>query len=222
MQTKYVIVFALFCIAVFVVLFPKCISWLVGLFRTKQPEKTIQFTESVQLKWGDYFWEGRLVLPSWSGFQKRLGPYSSVSGCEPSVGEVQLSVSSPDESKPSPPCEAQVRSFCYIRDNDCVMCEKVLKAIFDVYPAWRENYKDFLGEEFEKQMPVLHTLSDLKSLIGLSTVHILNVEKDGLAYVGFEFGCTWDEEHGLGVMSIGGRIIDVGSAEEAFSINDAN
>lgn len=222
MQTKYIVVFALFSVAVVVVLFPTCISWLVGLFRTKQPEKIIQFTESIQLKWVDYFWEGKAVLPSWSGFQKRLGSYSSLTGSEPSSGEVLLSVSSPDEKTPSPPSEAQVRSFCYIRDNDCAMREKVLKAIFDVYPTWRENYQDFLGEEFEKQMPVLRNLSDLKSLIGLSTLHILKAEKDGQAYVGFEFGCTWEEEHGLGVMSLGGQIVDVGSAEEAFSINAAN
>jgi hypothetical protein len=56
--------------------------------------------------------------------------------------------------------------------------------------------------------------------MGLSTVHILNDGKDGLAYVGFELGCTWEEEHGLGVMSLGDRIIEVGSAEDAFSKPD--
>jgi hypothetical protein len=35
-------------------------------------------------------------------------------------------------------------------------------------------------------------------------------------YVGFEFGCTWDDEHGLGVLMHGERVVDVGGAETAF------
>jgi hypothetical protein len=65
-------------------------------------------------------------------------------------------------------------------------------------------------------MPVLQNPSDLKPLMGLSTVHIGDVEKDGFAYIGFEFGCNWEEEHGLGVMTHKDRIIEVGDAETAF------
>jgi len=36
------------------------------------------------------------------------------------------------------------------------------------------------------------------------------VEKDGIPYVGFEFGCTWDEEHGLGVLMHGTRTVEIG------------
>ena len=119
----------------------------------------------------------------------------------------------PGQSLPSTAC---------FQDGDAPLTDMVLKAIFDVYPEWRENYKEFLGEELEDRMPELHSPSDLKTLIGLSTIHVLSVERDGLAYVGFEFGCEWEEEHGLGVMLHGNRIIDVGSAEEAFSTSIAN
>ena len=222
MQTKLVIVFALFGIAVLIVLYPASISWLLKLLRVKQPKRIVQFADSIQLEWSNFFWEGTAVLPAWTGLQKRLGPYASVSGVDQSSGEVHLSVSSPEDDIPSAPSEAQVKGFCHVRDNGPAMRDKVLKAIFDVYPKWRDKYKDFLGEGLEKQMPVLHTPSDLRSLIGLSTIHVLRVEKDGLAYVGFEFGCEWEEEHGLGVMSHGDRIIDVGSAEEAFNSSTAN
>lgn len=217
METKYAIVFILFGVAVLVVLFSERISKFFQFFKGKRPERNIQFTDSIQLKWGDYFWEGQTVLSSWEGFQERLGPYSFVSSSAPSKGVVRLSVSSPDNNLPSPPSEAQLKGFCFVRDADKLLQEKVLKAVFDVYPAWRENSKDFLGEDLEEQMPALHAPSDLKPLIGLSTIHVLNVEKDGLAYVGFEFGCTWDEEHGLGVMTHAGHVIEVGSADESFS-----
>jgi hypothetical protein len=53
-------------------------------------------------------------------------------------------------------------------------------------------------------------------LIGLSSVHVLSVAKDGIAYIGFEFGCTWDGEHGLGVMTHRDRVIEVGGADTSF------
>jgi hypothetical protein len=219
MKTKSIIVFTVFGL----LFLPALISWFRELRQARkfraQPNRTVQFTESVQLKWGGHFWEGRTVLHSWAGFQERLGAYASESSSEPSIGEVQLTVESPDDSIPSSPSEAQVKGFCYMRDNEIAVQNQVLKAIFDVYPKWREDYRDFLGEDLDRQMPVLNTPADLKRLIGLSTVHILDDEKDGLAYVGFEFGCTWEEEHGLGVMTIGDRVVEVGSAEESFGVS---
>jgi hypothetical protein len=219
MPTKYIIVFALFGIAVLIVLFPRFFS---RLFRLRQPARTVEFAESILLNWDGHFWEGSTVLPSWAGFQQRLGPYASVSAAELSEGTVHLSISSPNEVNSAAPSEAQVRAFRYLRENDQAVRDKVLAAIFEVYPKWRDNYSEFFGEELDAHMPRLSNPSDLKPLIGLSIVHILNVEKDGLAYIGFEFGCTWEEEHGLGVMCCRDRIIEVGSAEEAFSASIAN
>ena len=38
-----------------------------------------------------------------------------------------------------------------------------------------------------------------------------------IAYIGFELGCVWDEEHGLGVMTHRDRVVDVGGADTAFT-----
>lgn len=46
---------------------------------------------------------------------------------------------------------------------------------------------------------------------------VLSVEKDGEAYIGFEFGCPWDREHGLGVMTHAGRVVEVGQADTSFN-----
>jgi|ERR1043166_4009878 hypothetical protein len=222
MPNKYILVFILFGVAALILLFPAQVSTVLRFLRLKRRDRTVQFADSISLTWGRHFWEGRGVLPAWAGFQQRLGPYASTSGSKPSAGEVQLSVSSPEDGVPTEPSEAQEKAFRHVRQNDAAMRDKVLKAVFDAYPERRETYKEFLGEDFETQMPVLKAPADLKSLIGLSTIHILAVEKDGLAYLGFEFGCEWEEEHGLGVMSHGDRIIEVGSAEEAFSTHIAS
>lgn len=49
----------------------------------------------------------------------------------------------------------------------------------------------------------------------VSTLHILDVAKDGLAYIGFELGCTWDA-HGIGLLTYKNELLAVGSAPQAF------
>ncbi|MDJ0608769.1 MAG: hypothetical protein QNJ67_07305 [Kiloniellales bacterium] len=41
-------------------------------------------------------------------------------------------------------------------------------------------------------MPDLRAPGDLARLIGLHSVHVQPLEKDGASYLGFEFGCAWD------------------------------
>ena len=59
-------------------------------------------------------------------------------------------------------------------------------------------------------------LARICSLIGVGIVHVLAEAKAGHAYVGFEMGCTWDEEHGLGVLTHIGRVVELGQADTAF------
>jgi hypothetical protein len=65
-------------------------------------------------------------------------------------------------------------------------------------------------------MPQVTTPDELKSLFGLANVHIHQASKNGVSYVGLEFECTWDSEHGLGVMIHKNRIVDFGGADTAI------
>jgi hypothetical protein len=58
--------------------------------------------------------------------------------------------------------------------------------------------------------------ADLRPLIGLSSVHVLNVAHNGMACMGLEFGCVWDEEHGAGVMTHNGGVIATGQPDCSF------
>ena len=44
-----------------------------------------------------------------------------------------------------------------------------------------------------------------------------NIAKDGIAYVGLEFGCEWDSEHGMGVMLHRDRILELSQADSSFN-----
>jgi hypothetical protein len=193
-------------------------SWFDRLFRKGQSVADARLADGLDVKWDGHFWAGETVLPAWEAFQERLGDYSSRSAAGPSGGKVQVSVRSPtdNDNTITPPSKEQELAFCFLRDNAELLRDRVTRAIFDEYPSMRETFADFLGEDVETKMPELRDPADLKRLIALSTVHISDVAKDGVAYVGFEFGCDWEEEHGLGVMTHKDRIVEVGDSETAF------
>ena len=58
--------------------------------------------------------------------------------------------------------------------------------------------------------PELRTRDGLKSVISLAALYVLDVPNGELAVLGFSFGCSWDVEHGLGVLVRGGEVIEIG------------
>jgi hypothetical protein len=160
------------------------------------------------LKWDGYFWKGRVVLRSWRGFQSRLGAYAASSSIKESDGTARLSVPPPAGIAEQPPSAEQANALRYLLEHEAAMRDALLAAIFEEYPVIRERR---LGQGFvdESDMPALQRPDQLKSHLGLSTVHVLPVVKKDVAYIGFEFGCTWDDEHGLGIMTHQGRVVDL-------------
>lgn len=177
----------------------------------KKPGKKREHTVSVPpfplLRWAGVCWQGSICLKAWAGFQTRGGAYASQSSDETSDGAVSLSIIK--EERREPPSPEQGKSFQHLLDNEVAIRDAVLKAIFDQYPLWQETY----GAD---EMPPIKQPDDLKQLIGLSIVHVLETPMDGLTCVGFEMGCDWDPEHGLGALTHNGKVIEVGSADIAF------
>jgi hypothetical protein len=91
----------------------------------------------------------------------------------------------------------------------------VLKRILRAYPGEREESID-ADPELEDELPVIKNVKQLREVIGLGTVHVLPVTRKDRAYIGFELGCEWDEEHGFGVMTHGTRVVVHGGADHAF------
>jgi hypothetical protein len=146
-------------------------------------------------------------LGSWRGFQCRSGAYASKRSTNESDGTARLSVEPPEGVPESPPSPGQANALRYLLEHEETIRDAIVAAIFEAYPARRE---DLIGQGFvdAAEMPALERPEQLKSFIGLATVHVLRVVLDDAAYVGFELGCTWDEEHGLGVMTHQGRFVE--------------
>lgn len=65
-------------------------------------------------------------------------------------------------------------------------------------------------------MPAASSPNDLRALINLHSINVHQVVKNDLPYAGFLFECTWDDEHGLGVLMHGTRVVEIGGADTAI------
>jgi Domain of unknown function (DUF6985) len=178
---------------------------------TPKRQQTLTMPPFPPLHWGQFFWEGTVQLKPWAGFQTRQGAYGSTSSEDASDGMVALSVYPPDGEPNRPPSPEQANAFQHLLDHETAVRDAVLQAIFAQYPRLLEIYG-----EFEDSMEPIERPEELRQSIGLSTLHVLSAAKAGLTCIGFEFGCDWDEEHGLGVLTHNGRVLEIGQADTAF------
>jgi hypothetical protein len=175
-----------------------------------------------QLTW-NYCWEGEVVLPSWQGFQTRRGQRPAIISPNPSDGSTKLRVDT-DGAGRIPPTEAQIAAYRWLLEHEAEVAAAVLNAIFAEYPRFRAEFLDAYEEgdpDAEATVPPLERPEQLKSMMGLYAVYILPIPREGVGYVGFQFGCDWEEEHGLGVLLHKARIVEIGQAPTAFDGNRA-
>ena len=88
-------------------------------------------------------------------------------------------------------------------------------AIYSEYPSLQEQY-GYDETERAQFMPDLDSLDGLYELIYLIGVMVHPIDRSGVPYVGFEFGCSWDTEHGAGVLMNGTRVVETGGADTAI------
>lgn len=118
-----------------------------------------------------------------------------------------------DGEKPS---EAQLAALHYFNEHQHAVMDGFCQGVIDAYPRFMEIY-DCPAYDAELGFPELKSLDDVRKIIGIGGLFVRTQEKDGIAYMGFECGCPWDEEHGLGILMHKERVIDAEAADLAFS-----
>lgn len=161
-----------------------------------------------------FCWVAQARLASWAGFQDRSGGYGSLASSRPADGEVEI-VFAPEGRGPEPLTEPELGLIGWFLAHEPAVSDAVKSAIVEEYPRLLDLY-DYSPEERAELMPEISGVEDLKALIGLHSVHVHQIARDGMPYVGFEFGCTWDIEHGLGVLMHGTRKVQVEGADTAI------
>jgi hypothetical protein len=215
------------------------VNWFKKLFQSQTPASQVlnqppfpPLTRTISPDGKSSQWHSTVHLDSWKGFanEKDLSP-DGWCGPDPNPdGELDLSISLVQLTAPEP-TEEQVKAFQYLLDHERAVRDAVLQGIFKVYPKWREsfyaavstdggrtfqpatNFPDLLPPD---RMPAISRPDDLMKLIRPQEMWILKNSKDGFAKIGFAFLCKWDEEHGLGVVTLKEQVLDIGDATEPY------
>lgn len=149
-----------------------------------------------------------LTLNSWKGFQSRQGDYGKQDKEEQSDGTVKVTLKGIEVDYVKVSSQEQINAVKYLTENAEKVRNTLLEGILKEFPKLKEIYEDYL--------PEVSSIEQFKEHIGLTYLHIMQADKDDFAYIGFELGCTWDEEHGVGVMMHKDRVVAVGLAETSF------
>jgi len=157
------------------------------------------------------------MLPSWAGFRDP--------SVEPDVeanGEARVLVTTVDADAPggpAPPTPEQVDAYRFLKEHESAIARAVLADVFEMYPHESEQLLydlDVPEDEENDVLPEISSPEGLRELMGIRMVNVLEVAKDGTAYVGLVFGCAWDHEDGCGVLLHRDRIVGGGFGETAF------
>lgn len=150
-------------------------------------------------------WQGEMAVPAWAGFQSRGGSYAAQDDEAPSRGMVSVSITR--QGGAAAPSSEQVAAYQHLLARGEVVTQAILRAVFEKYAGWKED----LGEDVEEEMmPDIKSPEELRKLMGPGSAYILTQARDGVAYIGIEFGCNWDDEHGLGVLIHKDRVVEMG------------
>ena len=160
----------------------------------------------------DLWWTAEVTLPYWEGFESSYGAFGSTDPKQPS--KIHL-IFAPEGRDTEPLNEYELNLIEWFVDHKEEVSESVMKSLLLAYPSLQATY-GYTEEEKVKYMPDVSSTDDFRKLIGLQNVNIHQIDNQGIPYMGFEFECTWDEEHGLGVLMNGYRMVDIGGADTAI------
>lgn len=160
-----------------------------------------------------FFWVAATILPSWEGYLDRTGAFGGGGTGASSDGSVAV-VFAPEGRDASPLTARELALVSWFLENEASVSDAAKNAIFQKYSELQESY-DYPPDDKAELMPDISSAEDLRRLIGLYAVNIHQIEKGGLPYIGLEFDCTWDEEHGLGVLMHGTRPVEVEGSDTA-------
>lgn len=157
--------------------------------------------------------DGVVELPSWKDFQRKFGQYATLENND-DYKRISLRIGGDEVIENPVITKEHVTGYDYLLQNQTRIQESMLDALFIEYPKLKEQYNH--DDDEKELMPDVKNIKSFTGLIELSSVYILNVSKEGVPYIGFSFWCTWDDEHGLGIMTHKDRIVEIGGSDTAF------
>jgi hypothetical protein len=141
--------------------------------------------------------DGTIDLPIWKDYQKVSDGIIKTHIIGVSVDYVHVL------------SKGQFETIQYLTKNSEIVRDSLLHGLLKDYSNAKDTYEEI--------MPQITGIEDYKNHLELSYIHIMDSEKDGFAYYGFELESSWDPEHGVGAMMHKDRVIAIGLADESFN-----
>jgi len=154
-------------------------------------------------------YDGWIHLPAWKEFENRNGFYGSKNSDKKSDGTIKVHIIGEPVDYVYVLSQSQFNAIKFLKENSEKVRDALLNALLADYPNAKDSYKEL--------MPDIEVTSDYKDNLGVAFIHVMDSDKDHYAYIGFELDCSWDDEHGVGVMMHKDRVINIGLAEESFN-----
>lgn len=156
---------------------------------------------------------GTGLFPHWATLQSDAPP----NRCEDSGdGSFDVTVNTPAGAHDRPAVE-QIAAFQHLCENASPIFNDILRSVFDEYDWVQDEFAEcFTPEDAAIFAPKLSAPIELLPLLSFGTMYVHRVFADGLAYIGIALGCTWDQEHGLGILIHGSKIVSVGGWDTSF------
>lgn len=151
------------------------------------------------LEWDGDSWSTHLAFTEWP---KNLNAWVQIT--PPSVGA---------KGEPEPPAAEQAAALAFLTARG----NKVGAALLDAAKKHHAQCvkRGFENEDGSKLQP-LRKPTDLNAMLELSSINVHQIVKAKHAYVGLSFSCSWDREHGFGVMLHKRRVVSAGGADHAI------
>lgn len=150
----------------------------------------------------EFWWQADLQLSAWSGFTQ---------------GKTTKLRFAPEGRDKGPMSADEVALATWVPNNYEMQKPILLHAVLEAYPEFRRQFfEDYDIKENEEDLPTVASADGLSKVIALEEINVHQISKDGVPYVGYQFSCLWDEEHGLGVLMHDKRVIEIGGADTAF------
>ncbi len=184
----------------------------------KANPKTLNLPPFPPLELDTNDWKGKDVLAAWIGYYTRDPDYTDEMNAEEKAkadGEFTFEFPRLDEDdqNPRPPAPEQVAAYAYLKEHQIELRDKILERFLKLFHEARAVW---LKDDPDLELPKLETIDDMKENILFQQFYMHPYAKDGVAYFGLSFACTWDPDHGAGVLFHKDRIIDIGQAEQGF------
>jgi hypothetical protein len=160
--------------------------------------------QSTDFHWDEYWWKTQLVLSAWPG-SVRNPP-----GTDPAEIDIVFAPEGRDDSPLTEHETALVRWFIANQVD-------VFGAVSEALTAWYVNVRsDYLQFVSETDLPDELNPANVSDYLRLLSVNVHNVYVGDMPYLGFEFAATWEPEHGVGVLTHGTRVVEIGGADTAI------